>query len=830
MDSFAQEIRQAARRLVRTPAFTLASLLTLALAIGANVSIFAVVQRVVLSPLPYPGSNQLIQLNHREPRLNAPSFEPMPLGLYYHYVDRARTLDGVAAYRQDELTLTGDGEPERIRVTRATPSLAPVMRVSPALGRWFTDAEGAPGAPRVAVLSHGLWVRRYGGDRAVVGRSVALGGVPTEIVGVMPASYTFPDSRVDLWIADQITRASGFGVFTHMGVARLRDGATIENARAELNSLITDLPQAYPSSPLAVSLGREPMVSMAITLKEATIGSVERALWILLAAVGLVLLVACANVANLFLVRSEARQRDVAVRRALGAGRFGIARYFLTESVLLSIAGGACGLAIAWGAVRLLVAFGPANLPRLEEVRLDEAALVFTFALSIVTALAFGAMPLLRGGPLASSLHEHGRGNTSSRGRHRARHVLMAGQIALALVLLVSSGLMVRSVQKLRDRDHGFDASSALTFRIGLPDRTYANRASAVAAHHAILDRLSALPGVTAVSAASSLPLADRWFGNTMIVQGRVERDDAVWPIVSFRAIAGGYVEAMGMRLIRGRTIDRSDVERRELNVVVNQALVDAFFPTQDPIDQRIASNKPPVRAGDRSNLEWLRIVGVVSNTPTRTLAEARRVPTVYMPMSIAAGPDIPPIALVGPNVAAMSYVVRSATPPLGLISAVRRAVDAVDVNLAIAEVRTLQDTLDRAAAQMAFTMALLAIAAGVTLMLGVIGIYGVMSYIVSQRTGEIGVRLALGAEPRSVARMIVWQGGLVALAGITAGLATALAGSRLIESLLYDVGPRDPGVFATATLVLLGVALVACWLPARRAARLNPLEALRAE
>jgi putative ABC transport system permease protein len=394
----------------------------------------------------------------------------------------------------------------------------------------------------------------------------------------------------------------------------------------------------------------------------------------------------------------------------------------------------------------------------------------------------------------------------------------------------VSSGLMVRSVQKLRDRDHGFDASSALTFRIGLPDRAYPNRASDVTAHQAILDRLSALPGVTAVSASSALPLADRWFGNTMLVQGRVERDDAVRPIVSFRAIAGGYVETMGMRLLRGRTIDRGDVERRELNVVVNQALVDAFFPNQDPIGARIASNKPPLRAGDRSNLEWLSIVGVVSNTPTRTLAEPRRVPTVYMPMSIAGGPDIPPTALVGPNVAAMSYVVRAATPPLGLIPSVRRAVDAVDVNLALAEVRTLQDTLDRAAAQMAFTMALLAIAAGVTLMLGVIGIYGVMSYIVGQRTGEIGVRLALGAEPRSVARMIVRQGGLVAGAGITAGLAAALAGSRLIESLLYDVGPRDPAVFTTATLVLLGVALVACWLPARRAARLNPLEALRAE
>jgi putative ABC transport system permease protein len=399
----------------------------------------------------------------------------------------------------------------------------------------------------------------------------------------------------------------------------------------------------------------------------------------------------------------------------------------------------------------------------------------------------------------------------------------MGAQVALALVLLVSSGLMIRSFQNLRAVDPGFNATSAITFTVGLPDRDYRTRGAAVAAHHAIIDGLAALPGVTAVSTSTCLPLAGGCSGNTLRVEGRVFTPGTVPPLALFRAVAGGYFETMGMRTIRGRSINRSDVERKEQVVVVNQALADRFFPKEDPIGRRVASNWP-------SGVTWLSIVGVVSNTPIRTLAEVDSSPQVFMPMSIAGGPGIPTSALIGPDIAVMSYVVRSAISPLGLLPSVRRTIDTVDKNLALAQVRTLQDTLDRASAQMAFTMVLLATAAGVTLMLGMIGIYGVMSYIVSQRTGEIGVRLALGAEPGSVAGMIVRQGALVALGGVTVGLATALAGSRLIESLLYGVSPRDPGVFALTTLILLGVALVACWLPARRAARLNPLEALRTE
>ena len=386
---------------------------------------------------------------------------------------------------------------------------------------------------------------------------------------------------------------------------------------------------------------------------------------------------------------------------------------------------------------------------------------------------------------------------------------------------------MVRSFQNLRAIDPGFDATSALTFRIGLPAREYPDRLSAVAAHQSILDGLKVLPGVTAVSASTCLPLGGGCFGNSIFVERLAEQERPLQrPIVTFRAVADGYFEAMGMRLLRGRTLGKDDVERREPNVVINQAMADAYFSRQDPIGRRVASSRPPSLPPPA----WLTIVGVVANTPSTALAEPSPVLKVYMPMSIAGGPDIPMGDLVGPDISTMSYVVRTETPPLGLVPSVRRVVDDTDASLAVAEVKTLQETLDRASAQMAFTMVLLAIAASVAMMLGVIGIYGVMAYIVSQRTAEIGVRLALGADPGSVAAGIVRQGGLVTIAGLLAGLAAAFAGSRLMASLLYDISPRDPGVFAATALTLLAVALVACWLPARRAARLSPLEALRAE
>jgi len=819
LDRLWQETRFAWRRLLRSPAFTLATVLTLALAIGANTSIFALVYRVILNPLPYGNADRLVALQFSMPARNVPRIYYIPSRLYFQLLDRARTLNGVALYMgATELTLTGQGTPERVRVSRTTSSLASVLRVAPAQGRWFTEAETAQGASPVAVLSNGFWLRRFGRDPHIVGRSISLDGVPTIVLGVMPASFGFPDARVDAWMpAPFVTRTTATDGYNFAAVARLRDGASIAEARSEITQLVTDLDPSYPNN------GYKALVSVATTQLDATVGDIAVTLWILLASVGLVLLVACANVANLFLVRSEVRQREISMRRALGAGNRAIAHYFLTESALLSLAGGAIGLAIAWTAVQLLAAFGPVNLPRLDEVRLDGLVWTFTFALSLVTTVALGLIPLLRFTPLAASLHESGGWSTATRARYRTRYLLMGVQIVLALVLLVASSLMLRSFQKLRAVDPGFDATSTLTFGIGFPRSSYPERARLVATHRTIVDRLSALPGIDAVSASTCLPLSERELcqGSPLFIEGHPLAPGTIAPFVAIRAVDGVYFQTMGTRVLRGRGIDRGDVDREEPVVVLNQALVTMAFPGQDPIGQRVRLGSPLLTRGTP---DWLTVVGIVANTPIRGLAEAAPFPQLYMP--IFASRDVN----LAPRLDAMSYVVRTRVTPESFVDSVRRAVGEVDANLALAQVRTLQATLDRAAAQMAFTMVLLAIAAGVSLLLGVIGIYGAMSYIVSQRTAEIGVRLALGAEPGSVARMIVWQGGAVALAGIAVGLASAFAGSRLIQSLLYGVSPRDPGVFAGTTGLLLAVVLLACWLPARRAARLSPLEALRTE
>jgi predicted permease len=541
--------------------------------------------------------------------------------------------------------------------------------------------------------------------------------------------------------------------------------------------------------------------------------------------------VAAANVANLFLVRAEARQREVAVRRALGAGAGRLAALFLADSAVLSLAAGVTGVCLAWGGVRLLLRAAPANIPRLEEVQLDGVVLAFTAVVTILAGMTFGSVPLFGRAWAASISHDGGRRMTASRDRHRGRHLLMGAQVALALVLVVASGLMVRSFWKLRGLDPQFNGASALTFNIGLSPRGYPDKEAALAAHQAILDRISEVGGIVGASASTCLPLSGACFGNGVVVEGRQQTvGEPQSGTTSFRAVAGGYLETMGIRLRRGRGIARGDVERREPIAVIDEALADLFFPNEDPIGRRVSWGMPPPARGQTPNYTWLTVVGIAASTPTRTLGESVRVPQIYMPMSLTGRFDAPPWEYIGPRVSTMSYVVRATASTSGLLPAVRRAIDRVDPNLAMARVSTLEERLDNASAGMAFTMTLLTIAASVALLLGSIGIYGVITYVVSQRISEIGVRLALGAEPAGISSLIVRQGGAVAIAGISVGLGVALAGSRFIESLLYGIGPRDPAVFGVTASGLLSIALVACWLPARRAARMNPVEALRSE
>ncbi|HEX6464839.1 MAG TPA: ABC transporter permease, partial [Vicinamibacterales bacterium] len=743
------------------------------------------------------------------------------------YGERAQTLESVAIYEADEVTLTGDGEPERIRVTHATPSLLSVLQVPPAHGRWFASADALPGAAHVGILSHSFWTRRFGRDPAVLGRSLVLGGVPTEIIGIMPASFAFPSTNGDLWMPAQLMRSEGFGLWSYQGVARLRVTATLSDAQRELPTLLVDLPHAFPGDVGALANAESRLTVTVMPLKERIVGGVSRALWSVLAAVGLVFLIACANITNLLLVRSDVREREVAIRQALGAGRLGIIRFFLAESLLLSIAGACLGWAIASTAVSLLVRFGPATLPRLNEIRLDGVAVIYVGVVTTLAAVVFAAAPVWRVRAIAPTLHESGRQTTASRTRHATRHALMGAQVALALVLLIASMLMARSVQSLRHLDPGFDATSSLTFSVALSEQDYPTRETAVAVHQSIMDGLMALPGVRAASATTCLPLSQGCYGNTVRVRGRVLSPGEVPPLALFRAVGDRYFEAMGMRLLRGRAIGRYDIEQRRPVVVIDQTLADQFFPGQDPVGQYLASNRPPKRPGEEPNLTWLEIVGVVSSTPIFALPDLHALPQMYMPMSIAAAGTGKP-SLAGPDLGVMYHVVRSAIPATSLVPAVRQVVRGVNAGLPLAQIRSLQEILDGASAQMAFTMLLLTIAAIVALLLGIVGIYGVTSYVVTERTREIGIRLALGAEPHAVARMILRQGGFVAFVGAAVGLGAALSASRSIDDLLYGVNARDPIILAATTICLLGVALAACWFPARRAALLNPLDALR--
>jgi putative ABC transport system permease protein len=829
MDTLGQEIHQAARRLWRSPAFTLASVLTLALAIGANAAIFAVVERVIINPLPYPESDRLIDVDHGSVAFKVQSGMRMTSGMYFMYQERARSLTAIAIHASSDRTLVGDGEPERLRVTATTPSLAAVLRVTPVAGRWFTDDEGKPGGRAVAVLSYGLWSRRFGRNPAVVGQSILLNGQSREVIGVMPPAFAFPERRIDIWVPEQLSVTMGFGLFSYLGVARLADGASLDTALAEINGLLPGIADAYPGDPLARGNLSMKISFVGRALKDAVLGNVTRGLWLLLAAVGVVLLIACANVANLFLVRSEARQREVAIRRALGAARLGLGRFFLTESLLLATIGGALGVMVAWGALRLLVRFGPAALPRLHEIRLDAVTIGYVAILSVLVAVIFGSIPMWRG-PSMAALHDGGRGNTTTRHSLLARQLLLGAQVALALVLLVGSGLMVRSFLNLRAIDPGFNPDSALTFSVGVPERKYPTIDQAIAVHDAVVERLAALPGVAAVAGTTCLPLNGGCTGNTVLIEGVERPAGTLPPLVMFRAITGGYFEAMGMRLLRGRAIDRADVDNKRPVAVISESMARRAFDNHDPIGKRVASNQPPGRAGRPPTLAWLEIVGVVTDVPAQALNEPTRMPMLYTPLSLARGPATPIGAMIAPGTDVVSYVVRTTVPPEEVALSVRQAVRAVDDQMAMAQVMTLQDMIERASAQLTFTMVLLAIAALGALMLGVIGIYGVTSYIVSQRTSEIGVRLALGAEPGGITGQIVRQGGLVAFIGIGVGLAGAFAGSRLIASVLYGVDPRDPIVFGAMAITLQLIALLACWVPARRAAQLSPTIALRAD
>ena len=819
MGQWVQELRIAARGLRRSPGFTLVVVLTLAVGIGANTAIFSAVRGILLEPLRFPDSDRLVVVQHTAPGFD---FEQIPLSedTYALVRDEQRVFERMGAYRAEStVNLTGDGEPQVLDATTVSWDLPATLGVSFALGRGFTQEEDVPEGPAVAVLSHRLWRDAFGSDPAVLGRSIQLDGVPTNVVGVLAETLEVPGLDRDVWLPLRLDLENpDIGAFGLSSIARLQPDRTPVVAEANLAPVVEILEERMAGAEAYLGFIREGRLGTIVRpLKNEIVGDRRRPLWIVLGTVGFVLLIACANVANLVLVRAESRQREVAVRSALGARRWTLTRGFLAESLLLVLSGGALGLLLAGLSLPPLLQLVPGELPRAAQVGMDAGVLRFTAALVAVTTVLFGLFPSVRVMSAAAfgSLTQ-ARGSTAGRERHRLRNVLVAGQTALALVLLIGSGLMLRSFDALRQVDLGFEAEGVLTFTVALPTSSYTSAAETAAFHQALLDRLSGLPTVTHVGAANYLPLSGGGSGTVHRAEDVPVDPGQLPPVVFFKSVSPGYFDALETELIAGRALERADHEQGFANAVISRSTAELFWPRQDPLGRRIGPN-----SGDSVSV-WYTVVGVAEDVREENLSDPPR-NLVYYPM---VGPEGGSVA----GARSMTYAVRTSGEPTALVAAARAAVWALDGDLPITQVQPFDRLVAQAASRTSFTVFALGLAAVVALLLGAIGLYGVLSYVVAQRTREIGVRIALGAPAEVVRRMVLRQGLLVAGAGIGVGLLGALALTRVLESLLFGTTARDPLTFAVTTLLLVSVAGLASYLPARRASTVDPMEALRAD
>jgi predicted permease len=815
-------LSRTARRLSRTPLFAAVAVLTLGLGIGANTAIFSVVNGVLLKPLPFAESDRLVGVWHAAPGINIALLNQSP-ATYLTYRDLGRVFEDIGLWDNTSVSVTGSGEPERIEALLVTDGLLPILRVEPVLGRRFTQDDDSPSGPERIMLTHGYWQRKLGGDPGALGRPLVVDGKPREIIGVLPAGFKFLNNSPQILLPFRLDRSKVFfGNFSFQGVARLKPGATIEQANADVARM---LPLALERFPLPNGLTKQMAEEARIgpnvrPLSADVIGDVGRVLWVLLGTVGIVLLIACANVANLFLVRAEGRQQELAIHAALGASRGRIAWELLSESVTLAAAGGAVGLLLAAAGIRLLVAIAPEGLPRIGEIGIDGAVLAFAVAISLVSGLLFGLLPILKfASPhLASALKEGGRASSDGRSRHRARNALVVAEIALAVVLLVGSGLMMRTFQAMRRVDPGFtQPEEVVTLRVSIPESLIEDQEQAARTHEQIVRRIEQIAGVTSVGLSSSITMDGNDSNDPIFVEDSPGPVGKLPPLRRFKWIGEKYFETMGNRLIAGRPISWNDVYTRAPVVVVTENFAREYW--KDPfaaLGRRIRQNpKNP----------WRTIVGVVADA--RDDGVAQPAPAImYWPMMMA---DFWDEALVVRR--NMGYVVRTERPGSPtLLKEIQQAVWSVNGNLPVASVRTLDQLRADSMAQTSFMLVMLGIAAAVALLLGVVGIYGVISYIAAQRTREVGIRIALGAAHRDVTGLFLRQGLLLAAAGIAVGVTASAALTRVMSALLFGVSAMDPLTYVAVTAGLAATALLASYIPAARAARVDPAVALRWE
>ncbi|MGI8497702.1 MAG: ADOP family duplicated permease [Gemmatimonadaceae bacterium] len=819
-DTLARETRQALRSLTRNPGFTLIALITLAIGIGATAAIFTLLDAVVLEPLPYPHPDRLVTLTSPVPGVKPDARWHLATGEFFYFRKNSRKFDALGMWVATPLTVTGErsGQPaERAMAALVSASLFDVLGLHPALGHLFTADDNVPRNPGEVVLAHDYWERRFAGDPSVVGRSIDVGGASVRVAGVLSSGAGLPDLHIDLWLPLHMDPAEeAHNQHTFHAIGRLKPGVSAQQAQAELAPLTARLPEALPSA-YSASFMKGTGFSTAVTpLRDALVGEpMARALWILFSSVALVLLIAFANVANLFLVRTDARRREMAVRGALGASRLHLALHSLTESILLCSLAGLCAVGVAYAMLGAMLRVAPHDLPRLTEIHLGWPSILFTAALSLGAGVVFGLLPLVHSGMDIGALRDGSRGLTASRHRRAVRSTLVTAQVSLALVLLAAAGLMLRSFQRLRDVQPGFDPRGVVTMSVALPYSQYQSYESVNAFYERVAAELRSLPGVTAVGMTQVLPLDGQDGCSSVFTDTPPTSSSERAACVPVGQVTPGYFEAMGIQ-VQGHIPDWLENDARTGGVIVSRALAQRFWPGQSAIGKGIKGNgsRPP----------FYHIVGIAGDVRADGL-DRPAVEMVYFPMMPIAGAFL----WSPPN--QMKIVVRTHGPePTSLIPAIRARIAGIDPRIPLADVDALEVLVARSMARTSFTMLLLGIAGAAALLLSAVGIYGVISYLVGQRRSEIGIRMALGARVSQVSAQVVIESLRMAVLGVLVGIIAAVGATRLLGSLLFAVSPTDPVALGGAAVLLLAIALGASYAPARRAARVDPVQALRSD
>ena len=810
METLLSDLKHGLRLILKNPVFNLVIIVALALGIGANTAIFSVLNAVLLKPLPYEDSEQLVTMWQRFTGIGVPKDQNWTSAPEFEDVRRYQSsFSDIAAMQSASFTILVGDRPERILGQFVSPSFFKLLHVEPFLGRTFSVDEEQQGKETVVVISHGLWQRRFGADRSLVERTVNLNGRPYQVIGIAAPGFKDPmQPDAEMWAAlsftpQQLTQRGSHGLLV---IARIKPELTLAQARSDMARVSERIVEGAPDYPYA-RFGYRVLVN---PLLEESVGDIRPALMMLMGSVGLVLLIACTNVANLLLVRASAREREMGIRTALGAARGRLIRQMLTESVLLSLVGASVGVALAHVGVSLLAAMGAESFPRLGETRIDLGALTFTIAVAVATGILFGLFPAFQSarGETQEVLKEGSQTSTAGRNRLRLRRALVAGEVALSLLLLVGAGLLIKSFMRLQHVDAGFDPSGVLTMRIVVPAARYAEPDRVRNFYREVLRRTASLPGVTRVGANNGIPLSGAGGSGTTTIDNPAFPDDRGTPEADLRTVSPGYFEAMGMTMLGGRMFDDRDNETSQPVAIVDETMAKTFWPNEDPIGKRIK------RGGRQSTSPWLTIVGVVRHVRYRTLEEPSRV-QLYMPHA-----QVPTTG--------MSLAIKTTLQPQTLSSSVQREVMAIDPEQPVWAVRTMDELMASSVRRRQLIMTLLTLFAGIALTLAAVGIYGVISYWVTQRSHEIGIRVAIGANRLDVMKMVLAQSMSVVLIGVVIGLIGAAALTRAMATLLYDVSPTDVATFGSYASALILVGLVASYLPARRATRIDPVTMLR--